>query len=133
MLSNSFSLSFAQKWQQIAEEQAEESRAILRREGIDFWDAALAHKYRMLREDLRSFEADGDTKMAADIMLELDAIRIDDEALDRRNWELLKLDNLPDGNDPDYLYEQYHDQADALYWASFAEADAAHAQGGEVA
>jgi hypothetical protein len=102
--------SFAQKWQAIAEQEAAHSQQLLHLEGIDFWDAQLAHRWRMLRKDLRYFEALGDTRVATDIMLELDAIRMDDEALEQRNRRLLGLDTPADFTDPDYLLDQWHDQ-----------------------
>src|SRR3712207_3206192 len=85
MLSNSLSLSFAQKWQAIAEEQAQRSQELLRQEGIAVFDATLAHRWRMLRKDLCFFQAIGDERTATDIRFEMDMLMQDDEAAERQN------------------------------------------------
>jgi hypothetical protein len=93
MLSNSLSLSFAQKWQQVAEEQAQRSQELLRQEGIAFFDATLAHRWRMLRKDLGYFQATGDARNAADIMQEMDMLMQDDEAAEQQNRDLFFIED----------------------------------------
>ena len=93
ILSHSLSLSFAQTWQQVAEDHAQRAHALLRQEGIAFFDANIAHRWRMLRKDLGYFQVIGDESTATQIRIEMDMLVQDDEAAERQNARLV-LDTL---------------------------------------
>ncbi len=98
-----------------------QARNRLKSEGLIFHNPELAYLYEIYREELHQWEGLGAIDMAQDCRITLDELvgqDKDERAAFNAYWE----------DHADEAYNHYTDQADALYWDSYAEANAQYQQ-----
>ncbi len=93
----------------------------LKQEGLIFHSSELAYLYEAYREELHQWESLGAIDMAQECRITLDELAGQDED-ERAAYNAYWEDHADDA------YDYYIDQEDALYWDSYAEADAQHQQ-----